>query len=141
MFISEVAEYREDCIDAFMQQDVVPENCPCTQGENIDCPGHCPLCTDPVDYCQGHSPTEWQTAALAWISNPGPLSLFIIDDTCSSIHYHEQSIGYAVLHEGITSGMQWTVVFRVGSDLYYCECLNQREIRKYLQTIGEMIDE
>ena len=128
MFISQVTEYRQDCMDAFMQQDVVPENCSCIQDENSGCPGHCPLCLDPVDYCQGHNPMEWEQAALDWIRNPGPLSLLTIDETCSSIQYREQSIGYAILHEGITSCMQWTVVFQVDSDLYYCECPNQQGV-------------
>ena len=140
MFIIEVSTDREDNIDAFLSQEVVPENCSCTTDENSGCPGHCPLCKDPVDYCQGHGLNEWIMATLAWLNQPGPLSLFVIDDTCHAIQYQDQTIGYAVLHEGITSCMQWTVAFRVNCTLYYVECFDFPSVHRYIRTVGEMID-
>ena len=32
--------------------------------EDGGCPGHCPLCDDPIDYCAGHTQAEIRMAAM-----------------------------------------------------------------------------
>lgn len=42
-------------------QDLAPDiHC-----RNAGCPGHCPICQDPVDYCTGHSQAETRRYALS----------------------------------------------------------------------------
>ena len=41
------------------------EDCPACREEDGGCPGHCPVCDAPIDYCLGHSIPDLRLAAAA----------------------------------------------------------------------------
>lgn len=51
--------------DALYDTETTRANCPACWEENGGCPGHCSICDDPIDYCQGHSPSDMRVISPA----------------------------------------------------------------------------
>ena len=85
MVLSEILDEQMDLVNDF-QLVIVKTGHDCDD----DCPGHCNICFDFSDYCQGHSPTEWLDAAVYWAKKQAnPLSLLHIDWGCKVVEFYQ----------------------------------------------------
>ena len=59
MFLYQVLDDQANAVNEI--QIDVDVTCSCDHYDA--CSGHCPICMNPIDYCQGHSWMEWVAAA------------------------------------------------------------------------------
>ena len=143
MLISEVQSDQQDLLDDFDNAEAPPHYDEC----GGDCPGHCPICSDFHDYCQGHSPFEWIRAAVDFRAKQNnPLSLLHIDADCQAIEFYRHGmpnsviIGHMVRHRlRMDFGfLTWQVAFELDNKPHYLNTHSVHDAIRYVEAIGEL---